>query len=266
MTPVTRLPHADHLRHLRTESARFRAAIADCDPDARVPSCPDWSAADLLGHLAAVQHFWATIVEQRPVGPEDLEEPERPPTYDGLLAWFDEHSARLLAALAAADPAEPAWTWADDQTVGFIFRRQAHEALIHRLDAELASGSVTPLDPALAADGVDEALDVMFGGKPPWGSFAASGDHVRVDLTDRGECVWVQLGRFTGTRPEGGEVDVDDIVVVADPGRDADAVVSGTAGAVDAWLWRRVDEAEVTAAGSREVYERFHRCVDQPID
>ena len=44
--------------------------------------------------------------------------------------------------------------WADDKTVGYIRRRQAHEALIHRLDAELTAGAVTPLDPDLAADGV----------------------------------------------------------------------------------------------------------------
>ncbi|WP_238993563.1 hypothetical protein [Nocardioides caldifontis] len=61
--------------------------------------------------------------------------------------------------------------WAEDRTVGYIRRRQAHEALIHRLDAELTAGTVTALDPTLASDGVDEALDVMFGGCPPWGSF-----------------------------------------------------------------------------------------------
>ena len=36
--------------------------------------------------------------------------------------------------------ASEAWTWSTDQTVGFIVRRQAHEALIHRLDAELTAG------------------------------------------------------------------------------------------------------------------------------
>ncbi len=48
--------------------------------------------------------------------------------------------------------------WADDKTAGYIARRQAHEALVHRLDAELTVGDRTPLDPRLAADGVDEAL------------------------------------------------------------------------------------------------------------
>src|SRR4029078_11382856 len=96
----------------------------------------------------------------------------------------------------AADPAEEAWTWSSEQTVGFTFRRQAHEALIHRLDAEQAAGQGSPLDPELPADGVDEVLDVMDGGAAPWGEFAPLPHFVQVDLSDRDESVWVQLGRF----------------------------------------------------------------------
>ena len=52
------------------------------------------------------------------------------------------------------------WSWANDQTAGFSYRRQAHEALIHRLDAELAGGERTAIDARLAADGVGEVLGV----------------------------------------------------------------------------------------------------------
>lgn len=241
---MARLAFDDYLRHIRSESARFRAVLTHCDPKARVPGAPDWSAADLVWHLAEVQWFWATVVRDRPAAPaEDAEGPDRPASYDGLLAAFDEYSAALVAALESADPAEPAWTWSDEQTVGFTFRRQAQEALMHRLDAEQTAGEVTPLDPALAADGVDEALDIMFGGTPPWGRFAGLPHHVRVDITDRGESVWVQLGRFTGTDPDDGvNHDLDDISVVPDPGTDADSVVSGPAASLDAWLWKRGED------------------------
>ncbi|MGM3262735.1 maleylpyruvate isomerase N-terminal domain-containing protein, partial [Klebsiella pneumoniae] len=86
-------------------------------------------------------------------------------------AAAEQASADLVAELRAADPAEPAWSWSADRTVGFTVRRQAHEALVHRLDAEQAAGAVTALDPALAADGVHEALAVMFGAEPPFGSW-----------------------------------------------------------------------------------------------
>jgi hypothetical protein len=183
-----------------------------------------------------------------------------------MLAAFDERSAALVAELTSADPAETAWTWSSEQSVGFTFRRQAHEALIHRLDAELTAGTVTPLDPGLAADGVLECLDVMFGGCPPWGEFAGLPHHVRVDITDAGESVWVQIGRFTGTNPEDDvSYDQDDIRVVDDPGTEADAVVEGPAGALDAWLWRRGDDSDVHVHGDKAVYDHFRLAVNHPI-
>ena len=262
---MARLTNGDYLRHLEHDSARLRAVLAGCDPQVRVPSCPDWTAADLLGHHGGVLHFWATIVEQRPVGPEDLTEPELPTSYGDLLAFHEQQAARLVAALGNAHPAERAWTWSTEQTVGFTYRRQAHEALIHRLDAEQTAGRVSPLDPELAADGVDECLDVMFGGKPSWGEFAPLPHFVRVDLTDRDESVWVQLGRFTGTHPDGEHHDVEDIDVVTAPEAEADVVVSGPAGPLDTWLWRRGDDSQVRVTGDSGIYDRFRIAVDHPI-
>ena len=110
--------------------------------------------------------------------------------------------------------------WAPDKTVGYIRRRQAHEALIHRLDAELAAGDVTPLDTELASDGVLEALDVMFGGCPPWGDLRTVG-RARAGPRDRHRARGARssLGRFTGTDPEDGTpYDEEDISVsAADP-------------------------------------------------
>ncbi|GAW49536.1 MULTISPECIES: maleylpyruvate isomerase N-terminal domain-containing protein [unclassified Nocardioides] len=265
---MARLAFDGYLTHLRDESARFRAVLTDCDPEARVPGCPEWTAADLLWHLAGVQRFWATIIGTRPAGPGEHDELARPATYEEMLTAYDDHSAALVAELEAADPAEVAWSWAPEQTVGFTFRRQAHEALIHRLDAEQTAGQVTALDPELAADGVDEALAVMFGGKPAWGSFSGLPHHVRVDIADTGESVWVQLGTFSGTDPESEQsyADEPDIDVVVDPGTEPDAVVSGAAGVLDAWLWRRGDDAEIAVTGDRGIYDRFREAVNHPID
>ena len=96
-----------------------------------------------------MQGFWATIVRTRPrPGGPDAPEPERPASYDALLAAFDAAHAALVAELEAADPADEAWTWSREQTVGFTIRRQAHEALIHRLDAEQAAGTRHAAGPA----------------------------------------------------------------------------------------------------------------------
>jgi hypothetical protein len=105
----------------------------------------------------------------------------------------------------------------------------------------------------------------MYGGKPAWGEFSGIPHHIRVDCTDTDTSVWVQLGRFRGTDPDGVQHDVDDIDVVDDPGADPDTVVDGPAGALDAWLWRRGDDTEVHVRGDRSIYDHFRRVVDQPI-
>lgn len=263
---MARLEFPDYLDHMRRDSTRFRDVLAEVDPAAPVPSCPGWTAADLLWHLAEVQDFWARIVRERPAAPaEDGQRPARPDSYAELLRAFDAGHAAFVAALEGADPADVAWTWAAEQTVGFTFRRQAHEALIHRLDAELTTGTVTALDPRLAADGVDECLDVMYG-STPWGRFQPSDQYVEFRLVDVGTSVWVRLGTLSGTSPDGAVLSGEpDLRVVADPGVAADAVVTGTANDVDGWLWRRLDDRGITATGDRAVYDRARLVLDQPI-
>lgn len=267
--PVTRLLAETYLSHVRSESARFREVLTGCDPHARVPSCPDWSAADLLWHLATVQRWWAEVLSARPARPEEVE-PPRPEEYDELLAAFDRWSSELVAALEGADPADAAWNWSDDRTAGFILRRQAHEALVHRVDAELAAGLTSEVDAVLAADGVHEVLAVMYGGCPSWGSWEPGEELVRVDCTDTGDEFWVRFGIFSGTDPESGTsyADEEDFHVVAAPGGDVepDVVVDGPAAALDLWLWSRGDDAEISVAGDEAVYARFRAVVDSPID
>lgn len=272
---MTRLTREQYLDAIARETAQLREVVVASAPGTRVPTCPDWDTDDLLWHLGGeVQDFWAHVVEVRPAPPADHDEPDRPAGRDALLAAVDGQHARFMTALRTADPGEAAWSWSgeEDQTVGFTDRRQAHEALIHRVDAELAAGARTPLDPPLAADGVLECLDVMFGGTPPWGAFAPDGAVVAVDLTDTGDRVLVALGRFTGTDPEGETHDEDDLEVVGvgGPGEapgegEVVATLSGTAEAMDLWLWRRADDRAITASGDPAVLDRLRALVGRPI-
>ncbi len=269
---MTQLSPEDYLEHIRSESARFREVLARCEPTARVPSCPDWSAADLLWHMTTVQWFWATAVIDRPEEVDESQEPERPAAYDDLLNDFDKWSSSLVNALEGVDKAQQAWTWSGDpadHTIGFILRRQAHEALIHRLDAELAAGVASDMPAELAADGAHEVLSVMYGGCPPWGSWAPLPHYARIDCTDTGQEIWVQLGLFSGTKPDDGEQIVDEVdlhVVQAPDDLEPDVVVDGTAAALDAWLWHRADDSELSVAGDREVLERFLTVLKHPIN
>jgi uncharacterized protein (TIGR03083 family) len=260
----------DYLGHLARESARFVQAVLRAAPDARVLSCPDWNADDLLWHLAEVQWFWGTVVRER-IGGEEAEAltPERPADRAGLAEFYARASRDLGEILAATPPGTPAWTWSQDKTAGFIRRRQAHEALIHRIDAELTAGERTPMDSRLSADGVDEVLRVMYGGAPEWGTYTP--DHaktVRIRSNDTGDIWLLTLGRFTGTDPsDGTEHDEPDIrVAAADPGGTPAAEISGDAADLDCWLWRRPAAGPIERSGDRGVQDSFGSFIEAGID
>ena len=259
----------DYLAHLRAESDRFLATLHGADPVARVPSCPDWDADDLLWHLGEVQEFWGLVVEGRLQEPPLDQKSSRPDSRAGLLEFFEAQTERLERVLRDADPAEAVWMWSNDRTVGYVRRRQAHEALIHRVDAELTAGTtVTPLDPDLASDGVLELLDMMYGGCPDWGTFEPGGDRIDVRTTDTGIAVPVVLGHFTGTDPDDGtQYDEEDLSVqAADPGIVPAVTVTGDAATLDAWMWHRADDAGVTIEGDPHVAERFLTLLKHPLN
>jgi uncharacterized protein (TIGR03083 family) len=250
----------DFLAHLRANSARFADVLATCDPSAPVPTCPGWTAADLLWHLGEVQSFWGTIVRDRVDDPDDLSEPDRPDSYPGLLAFFRRSSDLLVDALATTADDVAVWTWfADDHSTGFVRRRQAHEALIHRLDAELAAGAVTDFDRDLAHDGVAEVLEWMYSGIPEWGTRAADGPIGRVATTDTGGAWLVQLGTWSGTSPNTGNVYVDEGSLTILDGGEPAFEVSGTARDLDAWLWNRPTLGEITRTGDCAAFEQLIR-------
>jgi uncharacterized protein (TIGR03083 family) len=278
---MARLEYPTYLDHIRTESARFREVLSGCEPGARVPTCPEWDAADLLWHLAGVQLFWAKVLRHRPASPDDAEiseEPaaQRPESYAELLEAFDDYSHALTTELERADPEDEAWHWSDDHRVATTYRRQAHEAAIHRIDAELTAGApVTPLDPALADDGVAEVLGVMYGGEPEWGSFTRTGETFAVHLTDTGSTMLVALGKFSGTVPDSGKVyeDEDDLWLV-DEGPEPAVTLTGKAADVDTWLWHRDpgitvgsgDDDRIRLEGDRLVFEKAAAILGGGID
>ena len=261
----------DYLQHIARESDLFARAIQAAEPGARVPSCPDWDADDLLWHLGEVQWFWGTIVREGVDGQgAEAQKPPRPSGRPALAEFFSGASASLSTALAAAAPDTPAWTWSEDHTVGFIRRRQAHEALIHRVDAELTAGIArSEIDPELGTDGVDECLRIMYGGDvPAWGTLTPEpGRTIRLRTTDTGHSWFVTLGQFAGTSPSGTSYDEPACSIpAADPGTNAAATISGEAADLDCWLWNRPTLSEPDRSGDPDVLAGFDALRDQGID
>jgi uncharacterized protein (TIGR03083 family) len=154
----------DYLPALRTANGRMDDAAAEAvlahGWSARVPGCPGWQLADLVRHVAEVQHFWAWVVRTRATDPASYPRPPGHPE-DELLGWLDAQHAELEAALAGADPADRVWTWGRRQDVAFVLRRQVQEAVVHTADVEQVLGDVRPIPTALGLDGLDEWLEVM---------------------------------------------------------------------------------------------------------
>lgn len=247
--PLNSLPaQGSHpfLDHLRQESARFREVLADAPAGAPVPTCPDWDAGDLLWHLGGVQWFWGQIAEDRLTRREQiggLEEirPGRPEDWADLLAFYDTSSARLHRVLSELPAETELWMWAEDHSAGYIGRRQAHEALIHRVDAELTAGAErAPMDFPLAADGVDEALRIMRGYEDEDGFTATQiGAKLTIAAMDGGYAWTVTPVRVRGVDGEGNAWDVPRFLVVDGPDHEAAAQISGTAADLDCWVWNR---------------------------
>lgn len=263
------LPFIDHLRQ---ESARFRAVLAEADAGAQVPTCPDWHTDDLLWHLTEVQWFWGEIVEQRithrtALAAVEAAKPERPAERAALLELFDRASHRLAQQLSDTPPETELWMWADDHSAAYIARRQAHEALIHRIDAELTAGADrAPVDCRLAADGVDEALRIMRGFEPePGFSATPTGPAVTIALVDGFHTWTVTPVRVTGTDADGDTWDVQRFLVLDGPA-EAAAEVCGVAGDLDAWLWDRPVTGEITRTGDEQALAQVDAVVGSAID
>jgi uncharacterized protein (TIGR03083 family) len=162
----------EYLPVLEKANARFAGAAAEAvlarGWAAPVPGCPGWSLADLVWHLAEVQHFWSWVVRTRAQDPSAYVEPARRPD-DELLGFLAAQNAELETALAGADPSTRVWTWAPQQNVAFVLRRQTHEATVHTVDVEQVLGDVRPIPPDVGLDGLDEWLEVMVPGALPQG-------------------------------------------------------------------------------------------------
>jgi uncharacterized protein (TIGR03083 family) len=139
-------------------------AAATGDWDCRIPDCPAWNAAELVGHMGSILAWMATIVTTgRAVARTDREPP--PAGRSTLAAWYEGHLARTLAVMGQADPDAPAWTFSSrgDHRVGWWQRRLAVEIAIHRWDVQYATaaGSGVPprgVDGLVAAAGIGEFL------------------------------------------------------------------------------------------------------------
>jgi uncharacterized protein (TIGR03083 family) len=236
----------DYLAEFDRTAAEVAAVLGELDPSLPVPACPGWTVADLALHLGSGQRWAASIL----LSGTAQKVPEVLRTTISWADWYAGTSAALAAALRAVDPDEPCWNFAPvDQRAGFWARRRLHETAIHLVDAiQAGAPERTGLDvipPALAADGVDEVLEVFLPRMLARGFAPAVTRQVGVRATDTGH-EWTLTPVPQGDRPH-----------VRRGKAAGEAVVAGTAAELELCLWKRLPSESLTVEGDPEVGAGF---------
>lgn len=243
------------LESLESDFARLRA-IAPTAPTAEVPSCPGWSVTDLTRHVGEV-YLHKTLAMREGTEPDPW--PPSGLADEDPLVLLDRTYAGLIEEFAAHKPEDPAGScYAPDQTVGFYIRRMAQETVIHRINAELATGQpVAAVPDDLAIDGIDELLKVFVTyNVAEWPDYFAD-----ILVKSSGRTCTVHAGRAVWQIRTG-----PGVFVVTNGAGDgvADATVSSAPAAVPRWLWNREDanaSSAVIVEGAQDAVEKLRGCI-----
>jgi uncharacterized protein (TIGR03083 family) len=210
------------------------------DLDAQVPTCPDWKLADLAQHLGGVLGFWAHILCEA-AAKEKPPFDEKPGPSAGL--WFVQIAGLLVAELRATSPDATVWTWVpDDQSAAFVARRMAHETAVHRYDAQTTVGRPEGIEPALAADGIEEIF-VMVDAYPEAGR--GEGETLHVHGTDRDD-EWLIT------------MNLDGLDITREHAR-GDLALRGAVGDLELVLYDRPPLGTVERFGDESVLDAWYR-------
>jgi uncharacterized protein (TIGR03083 family) len=237
----------DYLNAIERECATLTIALRN-GPTRDVPSCPGWRVADLAVHLGVIHRWTTEMVRSKASRP--LREREKlfgvDPDNPALVKWFEQGARELVEVLRSTPADTPVWSWTPEQSVRFWTRRQAHEAAVHRWDAQNALGApaTTAVDSTLAADGIDEWLNVFAVSRSRQSSTRVGlGESYHLHCTDeQGE--WV-------IRFEGSDIDVKREHVKAD------VAIRGGASDLLLFLWHRKSAETLEVLGDASLLERW---------
>jgi uncharacterized protein (TIGR03083 family) len=237
------MPELDLLTTTAADGRDLLAA-AEADWSRPIPHCPDWDAAELVGHMGGILAWMAQIViTGERVSRRDR---ETAPADRGELAdWYAAHLDRTLHILTTTDQESPTWTFSSrgDHRVGWWRRRLAVELAIHRWDAQHAAaldGGPQPLDSNIASAGIEEFLTEFLPGLlAGYGAEGLSGT-LHLHATDGPSEWWIDLD----TRAD----------AVAVPGHaKADTAIRGTRSDLLLWITNRDPSDPLEVVGRPEI-------------
>jgi uncharacterized protein (TIGR03083 family) len=226
--------YQEHIDAIAGEAALLAAALDDGSADAPVPTCPEWSVAQLAEHVNGFTGFWTHVL---------CEGTGRPKTpFDGLS--FSNLATGLLNELRTTAPGTPVWSWVPGQeNAAFVARRATHELAVHRYDAQTARSRPQPIPSAVAADGIEEIF-VMIGA---WGAPAGtgSGETLHLHATDVD-------GEWLITLAPAG-------LIVERSHAKADLALRGAASDLELLLYQRPPLGAIESFGDQAVIDAWYR-------
>lgn len=211
----------EELRRWRWRAAERLAAVVEADADQAVAAYPGWRVRELAVHVVRVFSN-ATIALRE--GVLERPRPDLPVTVDAAPATL---AGAVLDALRTAEDAlvgcrhEMVWTPVGPRAPAFWQRRLLREAVLHRWDAERATGDPSPPADMEALQLLDEFLDTDVR------RALDTGDHQPGGLV-----VFRSAGRVW-------QVDLARATVARGPTDDPHAAIGGEPEPVWLWLMRR---------------------------
>lgn len=148
------LEHDRYCDELVVLTDRLRTLLLEADPTTPVPTCPGWDVEALLRHVGTNLLTLGAAVRSGDA-PTDAEPPD-----DLLDAWLAGAAEGCARALRDAGPDVPVELFGLTQPTSAWARRATHDVLIHLADAAGAVGEPYTADPELAADAIDELLEI----------------------------------------------------------------------------------------------------------
>jgi uncharacterized protein (TIGR03083 family) len=251
MPAYTGNPPEETVAVIDERAAAFRESLGRSDPQAPVPTCPDWTVADLAGHLAGVHRSWsAAILAGSATARPPREEMPDLDTPDALIAWSAESTRQLIDALRATPPDRECWAWwpptAAPRTVARAAQHLVQETAVHAYDAAVAASAPEPVPAPAAVIGIPHFLQAVLGTLPPWPHRPA-----RINFAAVEGPAWL--------------VDLTPTAVTLDPSAAGHPLLTlrGTSSDLLLWLHNRVPLSTLTIEGDESAITELRSWLDQ---
>ena len=157
-----------YFAEIEASTSGLAEILAEHDQSLPIPTCPEWTLRQLVTHVGRAHRWAAEITRTRSdafIPFRQVPDGKLPDDRAEQLAWLQAGAALIVDAVREAG-SDLVWTFTGPAPAGFWIRRMAHETLVHRADAQLATGNEPEpvIDAEVAADAIDEWLTLLSGG------------------------------------------------------------------------------------------------------